>query len=292
MNTIIQQMLRHYEINTITEKKNAMKEIMQEMVLCGLSRAGFFKKAAFYGGTALRIFYGLNRFSEDLDFSLVTSDPDFRLEEYFPILSKEIQSFGLQVELQTKTKSTDSQIQSAFFKGDTIQHLLLFYPTHEIEGIPKNELIKIKFEIDINPPLYAAFEHRYRLLPAPYEIRLYDAPSLFAGKIHAVLCRGWKNRVKGRDLYDFIFYISQNTPVHLKHLKERLVQTHHLEQNSPFTLEDLKQMLNQRFDVIDYELAKQDVLPFIKDIQSLQFWNRDFFRQITSMIQAAEDSQQ
>ncbi len=78
-------MLKTYDINNIYDRKNAMKEIMQEIVLCGLSRAGFFKKAAFYGGTALRIFYGLDRFSEDLDFSLETADPAFDLSAYFPV---------------------------------------------------------------------------------------------------------------------------------------------------------------------------------------------------------------
>lgn len=284
MNTVIQQMLENYEIKNIEDKKNAIKEIMQELVLCGLSRAGFFKKAVFYGGTALRIFYGLDRFSEDLDFSLMISDSDFKLEEYFPILSKEVESYGLKVDIQVKEKNNDSNIKSAFLKGDTKEHMLLFYPNEKVIGIPHGELIKIKFEIDIDPPKYATFEYKYRLLPAPYEVNLYDASSLFAGKLHAVICRGWKSRVKGRDLYDLIFYISRNIPVNLIHLRERLIQTNTINENDELTLDDVKEMLYQRFDEIDFEDAKKDVIPFIKDIQSLSLWNKDFFKAISSQI--------
>lgn len=284
MNNIIQEMLKDYEIKSVEDKKNAIKEVMQELVLCGLSRAGFFNKAAFYGGTALRIFYGLDRFSEDLDFSLMISDPEFNLEDYFPILSKEVESYGLNVDIQTKKKSVDSQIKSAFLKADTKEHMLLFYPNEHITGISHGELIKIKFEVDIDPPKHASYEVKYRLLPAPYEVNLYDAPSLFAGKIHAVICRGWKNRIKGRDLYDLIFYVSRNVPVNLIHLKERLIQTNTISESDDFNLDTVKEMLYKKFDEIDFEDAKKDVIPFIKDIRTLNLWNKYFFNSISSQI--------
>ena len=195
MNTVIEEMLKSYQVDNIYDRKNAMKEIMQEIVLCGLSRAGFFKEAAFYGGTALRIFYGLDRFSEDLDFSLEQINLDFDLCSYFPVLEKEVKAFGLNVEIQEKEKTKDSNIRSAFLKGNTKEHLLLFYADERVVGtVAKNEVVKIKFEVDTNPPAFATYEHKYRLLPVPYEIRLYDMLSLFAGKIHAVLCRGWQSR--------------------------------------------------------------------------------------------------
>ena len=198
MQQVLEQMLRAYEPQTSTDKKNAIKEIIQEIVLCGLSRAGFFKHAAFYGGTALRIFYGLDRFSEDLDFSLMAPE-GFDLGEYLPTLEKEIRSYGLNFKAEERVKTAESAIQSAFLKGNTKEHILLFYADDRLaQSITPSELIKIKFEIDTNPPPFAGFEHKYRLLPSPYEICLYDAPSLFAGKIHAVLCRAWKNRIKGR----------------------------------------------------------------------------------------------
>lgn len=287
MDTIIEQMLKAYKTETLYDKKNAMKEAMQEIVLCGLSRGGFFKEAAFYGGTALRIFHGLDRFSEDLDFSLISSNENFDLKEYFPVLEKEVKAYGLNVTISEKKKTKDSQILSAFLKGNTKEHMLVFY-SDDVKGVnvAANELVKIKFEVDINPPAEATYEHKYRLLPVPYEVRLYDIPSLFAGKIHAVLCRNGQQRVKGRDLYDYIFYLTRKAEVNQKHLRERLLQTGHIKENDACSLDDIKQMLYKRFDAIDYKQAKEDAEAFIRDIYVLDIWSADFFKQITEGLKA------
>ncbi len=283
MNSILEQMLNKYDAVTLYDKKNAVKEIIQEVILCGLARAGFFKQAAFYGGTALRIFYGLDRFSEDLDFSLMTEDLNFDLTSYFPVLEKEVRAFGLNMTVSEKEKKKDSNIRSAFLKGNTKEHLLLFYADEKIlGGVAPSELIKIKFEIDVNPPRFATFEHKFRLQPAPYEVNLYDMSSLFAGKVHAVICRSWQNRVKGRDLYDFVFYLSQGAKLNLPHLRERLLQSNYIREDAPCGLEDIKRILGQRFDSIDYEEAKEDVLPFIRDASAIELWSADFFKQITT----------
>ena len=282
MNTVIEEMLKSYQVDNIYDRKNAMKEIMQEIVLCGLSRAGFFKEAAFYGGTALRIFYGLDRFSEDLDFSLEQINLDFDLCSYFPVLEKEVKAFGLNVEIQEKEKTKDSNIRSAFLKGNTKEHLLLFYADERVVGsVAKNEVVKIKFEVDTNPPAFATYEHKYRLLPVPYEIRLYDMPSLFAGKIHAVICRGWQSRIKGRDLYDYIFYLSKAVTVNQRHLRARLIDRGYISEYQECTLEEIKMMLKNRFDSIDFLQARKDVEPFIRDTSVLDIWSSDFFKQIT-----------
>ena len=286
MKNVIEQMLEKYDAENISSEKNAIKEIMQEIVLCGLSRAGFFKKAAFYGGTALRIFYGLDRFSEDLDFSLKTTDLEFDIKKYFPVLEKEIKSFGLNVDISEKIKSKESDIRSAFIKGNTKEHLLLFYPDKTIENVANNEVIRIKFEVDVNPPQFATYEYKYRLFPTPYEVQLYDMPSLFAGKLHAVICRAWKNRVKGRDLYDYIFYLSKGTKFNLKHLNSRLVDSGFTTCDKEYNLDEIKEILYSRFKEIDFEQAKQDVKPFIKDISVLNIWSLNFFNQITNDLQA------
>lgn len=284
MQQVLEQMLRSYEPQTSIDKKNAIKEILQEIVLCGLSRAGFFKHAAFYGGTALRIFYGLDRFSEDLELSLMAPG-SFDLGEYLPSVEKEIRSYGLNFKAEERQKTVDSAVQSAFLKGNTKEHILLFYADDRLaRSITPSELIKIKFEIDTNPPPFAGFDHKYRLLPSPYEICLYDLPSLFAGKTHAVLCRAWRNRIKGRDLYDYVFYRSMNTPINLKHLEVRLRQSGFAETEEPLSTDRLKDLLRSRFSTIDYEQAKQDVLPFIKDPNKLAVWSRDFFDQITENL--------
>lgn len=281
MNKLIETMLSKYENKTSTDKKNSLKEVLQEVILCGLSRAGFFKSAAFYGGTALRIFYGLDRFSEDLDFSLKTPNPNFNLADFFPVLEKEINSLGLNFKVEEKVKSVQSNIKSAFLKGNTKEHLLLVYSDTTIAGsVSSNDLIKIKFEVDTTPPDFATFERKYKLLPFPYEVELYDLPSLFAGKIHAVICRSWKNRVKGRDLYDFVFFLTHNAPVNLKHLKARLVQSGYINDNVDVSINDVKRMLKERFEQIDFQQAKSDVEPFIKDAHALDMWTKEFFESI------------
>lgn len=284
MNHVITEMLNKYQAESLTEKKNAIKEIMQEIVLCGLSRAGFFKNAAFYGGTALRIFYGLDRFSEDLDFSLKAPDETFKLSEFFPTLEKEIASYGLNVEIAEKEKTKESAVRSAFMKGNTKEYMMLFYPSDGVNAIAANETIKIKFEVDTDPPIGASYEHKYRLLPAPYEVTLYDMPSLFAGKAHAVICRGWKNRIKGRDLYDYVFYLAKGAELNTEHLKARLVQSDRWEEDKKLTIADAKKLLCERFESIDYAQAKEDVIPFIKDKASLDLWSADFFKQITENL--------
>lgn len=285
MNAVIEQMLKPYEAQTLYDKENAIKEVVQEIVLCGLSRAGFFQPAAFYGGTALRIFYGLDRFSEDLDFSLKAPDANFNLAAYLPTLEKEVRSYGLNFKIEAKEKSVDSVVKSAFLKGNTKEHILMFYADERLApSIAASKLIKVKFEVDTNPPAFATFERKYRLLPIPYEINLYDMPSLFAGKIHAVICRSWKTRVKGRDLYDYVFYLSRGTSANLQHLGARLAQSDYIKAEKTISLDDVKNMLYTRFEQIDYEQAKQDVLPFIRNPETISLWNADFFKVITESL--------
>lgn len=286
MNSILEQMLNNHNAQSLTEKKNGIKEVVQEIVLCGLSRAGFFHEYAFYGGTALRIFYGLDRFSEDLDFSLLEPNENFQLATYIPTLEKEVNAYGLNLKIENKAKTATSDIQSAFIKGNTKEQLFLFYADDSAaRSITGNELIKVKFEVDTAPPPYATYEQKYRLMPMPYEVKLYDKSSLFAGKIHAVICRAWKNRVKGRDLYDYVFYLSRNIPVNLKHLNARLVDSGFEGARYDLSLEEIKDILARRFSAIDYDQAKTDVLPFIKNTSALELWSKEFFVGITDSLE-------
>ncbi|NCB42610.1 MAG: nucleotidyl transferase AbiEii/AbiGii toxin family protein [Clostridia bacterium] len=289
MNTLLEQMIQTYNVQTVYDQKNVMKEVMQEVVLCELSRAGFFSKAAFYGGTALRIFYGLDRFSEDLDFSLMHADDNFEIQTYFPALERAVKAYGMNVTIENKNKVSDSNIQSAFLKAGTKEHLLMFYPMNrEFSGVANNEMTKIKFEVDVNPPEHATFERKYRLQPVPYEVNLYDASSLFAGKLHAVIGRAWKSRVKGRDLYDYVFYLSKGLPFNRKHLRARLIQSGHIKDDTKFALSDIKRMLNSKFDSIDFKQAKEDIAPFIRDTHVLDIWSADFFKQISDGLTERE----
>lgn len=282
MKNVIEQMLAKYELNSDYDRVNALKEIIQEITLSGLSRGGFFKKAAFYGGTALRVFYGLDRFSEDLDFSLIEKDEKFDLSKWFAAIENEAAAYGLKLSVEQKVKTNDSAIKSAFLKGNTREHILIFYDdSGMLNHFHGNELIKIKFEIDTDPPKGAFFEKKYRLLPAPYEVNIYDEASLFAGKIHAVICRKWKNRIKGRDLYDYVFYLGRETKVNMTHLRARLIESGVIRENEVCEINDIKKLLNDRFENIDYKQAKEDVIPFIKEPSKMDMWSTEFFKQIT-----------
>ncbi len=288
MNSVLKSMLDKYDIKSTTDEINAMKEIIQEIVLCGLSRGGFFKEAAFYGGTALRIFYGLDRFSEDLDFALLEPNKNFDLSKYFRFIEDEVAVYGLNLEIKTKEKTKDSNILSAFLKGDTKEHIFIFFPNENMENSSSFKNIKIKFEIDINPPSGAKYEFKYKLLPSPHQVRLYDKSSLFAGKIHAILCRNWSHRTKGRDLYDYVFYLSKGIKVNLELVKSKLIESKVLAPNSDFTIDILKDLLNKKFEEINYTDAKEDVITFIKDSDSLNLWSSEFFIEITKSLEAEE----
>ena len=285
MNNIIEQMLSKYEIKNTTDEINALKEIIQEIVLAGLSRGNFFNEVAFYGGTALRIFYNLDRFSEDLDFALIKPDKNFDLSKYFSYIEKELKAYGINLQINTKVKSIDSNVTSAFLKGDTLEHILKFFPNeegHKYNQILKN--LKIKFEVDINPTMGATYENQYKLLPSPHLIKLYDKPSLLAGKIHAILCRGWKTRVKGRDLYDYLFFMATDTRVNLELLKNKLLASNAIKSGDDFDINKLKELLINKFKVIDYNEAKEDISPFIKNINDLNLWSSELFISVTDKL--------
>lgn len=279
MHSAIEDMLKKYPNKTVDDHKNALKEILQEIALLGLFRANFFDVAAFYGGTALRIFYGLDRFSEDIDFSLIKKTENFDITPYCGFIREEMAAFGFEAEVTKKVKAVDSNIESAFIKTDTLINLLKIEAiAPPVPGVGKNELLKIKLEIDINPPAGADYEVKYLLMPIPFHVRLYSAPSLFAGKIHAILCRDWKSgRVKGRDLYDFVWYLSRSIPVNIYHLEERLKQTGHLKKDDRLTPPKAMGLLEDKFSSLNFEQAKMDVIPFIKEARALNIWTHDFF---------------
>ncbi len=279
MNSVFEIMLNKYQPKDNSERENAIKEIVQEIVLSGLSRGGFFDKAVFYGGTCLRIFHGLNRFSEDLDFALLSKDEKFKIEDYFPAIKKELISYGLDMDVVKKEKSKgDNDVQSAFVKGNTQILLMSFFPNNnEVGNVIKGQTIKIKFEIDTDNPKGGVVETKYRLLPAPYEVKVFDEPTLFAGKIHAILCREYKNRIKGRDYYDYLFYCAKGTKINLEYLENKLKNSNKISIDTKLDLPSLKKMLQERFINVDYNLARKDVSSFITDQESLSLWSKGLF---------------
>ncbi len=282
-------MLEKYDLSTADKTYEALREILQEIVLLGLARAGFFDYALFYGGTALRILYGLDRFSEDLDFSLLAPDENFDLSVYEDTVIEALRSFGFEVTIQLK--NSDSTIKSAFLKGNTSQHLLnIEAPADIIKTFGQGRLVKIKFEVDTQPPLDFESEKKTLLVPSPFTVHTMTLPSLFAGKMHAILCRNWTSRPKGRDWYDLVWYISHGYELDIKHLNARLQQNCVWQENQGMTIPAgldenyILELLRVRIDDLDIAAAKRDVEVFISDKRVLDIWSRDFYMDIIQQI--------
>ncbi len=285
MNEAIIQMLNKYNPHTHDDYKNALKEIIQEIALLALWRAKFFEKGAFYGGTALRLLYRLDRFSEDLDFSLLKPTKDFDIGVYEKAIHTELSSFGFQVIFSKKLKIKESFIQSAFLKANTYYHYLqIDISEKEKKRCHIKEQIKIKIEIDTNPPKGFETEMHYLLQPTSYAIKAYAKPDLFAGKIHALLYRPWKTRVKGRDWYDFIWFLKNDISINLNHLIYRVHQTHPSIEIKDITTEFVRKELIKKIKNLDIPAAKKDIYPFIKNQESLDIWSKDFFLSLVNKL--------
>ena len=283
MHSAVNDMLEKYNCKTADDFREALREIIQEIALLGLYRSNFFDRACFYGGTALRIFYGLDRFSEDLDFSLNKPDPDFNLDPYLKYVQSELSAFGFVVEVQKIVKTLPTAIESAFIKAGTEVHFLKVGLREGLfPRLAKTENLKVKLEVDTNPPGKAEHNVKYHLNPLPFSVHLMAEPYLFAGKVHALLCREWGGgRIKGRDLYDYVWFISRKTPLQLSYLSGRMKQTGHLEKESEIEHAEVIELLLNKFREIDYSKAKNDIFPFIKEPERVQIWSEDFFASIT-----------
>ena len=285
MHEAIARMLSKYECRGLNDYINGLREILQEVALLGLWRSKFFEKAAFYGGTALRVIYGLDRFSEDMDFSLLEPLDSFDITGYTSFLEKETKGFGFDVRVERIDKAIQSPGQSAFLKANTRNQLIVIETGEEIlQAIPKGQVLKIKLEVDTDPPPDFATQTRYLLQPIPFAVRAFVLPDLFAGKMHAVLCRRWKNRVKGRDWYDLVWYAANHPELHLYHLEQRMRQTGDWKDDAPLTSESFKDLLTKGINNLDVDQARNEVEPFVKNPENLSIWSREFFLDVASRI--------
>ncbi len=274
-NEIYNQMLSAYDLTTTQQQRNAVFEVNQQVILAGLYHGGFFDVAAFYGGTCLRIFHGLQRFSEDMDFSLLAPSADFDFAQYFQPIIDEFAMVGREVEIKKKDKKNFGKVESAFLKDNTDVYDVTFQT---------EKSIKIKIEVDTQPPLQFSTEQKLLLLPESFMVRCFTPSSLFAGKMHALVYRQWKNRVKGRDWYDFEWYIRHGIPLDFSHLQERVLQ---------FNGEDISKdafltKLKERLATADINQVKADVMPFVRNPKELDIWSDDYFLQLAGMLRFEE----
>ena len=266
--TIYEQMLARH----IGDERKAHQEVMQQIALAGLYRAGFFEHAAFYGGTCLRIFHGLQRFSEDMDFSLLQPNDTFHFESFFPTIIQEFELAGRKVEITKKDKCNFGKVESAFLKDTTDVYDLSFQT---------EKSLKIKIEVDVNPPLHFQTEQKLLMQPYSFMTRCFTLPDLFAGKMHALVFRNWKNRVKGRDWYDFEWYVRNGIQLNWSHLHERILQFN----GEDMTQEQFMSLLLERLQTTNIDQVKADVEHFVLNRQELDIWSNDYFVQVAHLMQ-------
>lgn len=270
---IIKDKLRQYDAVNAAEEENALKEILQELALYALWRSDFFDVALFQGGTSLRILHGLPRFSEDLDFLLRVPDPEFDWSPYLKSLTNVLSQFGLKLEAQSRPRM-DKAVRQAVIKEDSIASQLDL----SFAGAGRPKTIRIKLEIDVNPPTGSGEATTFLDFPTDHEVRHQDLPSNFALKIHALLCRGF---LKGRDWFDFSWYVSRAVPPNLALLRNALVQAGPWAGHETIVVDMawLQGSLEDTIRRIAWKEAAEDVRRFLRpaELKSVELWSERFF---------------
>ena len=280
---MIREWVEEYGPKNEQEEKEALREIMQEIALAGLYRAGFFEKAAFYGGTALRIFHGLDLFSEDLDFSLLETDRDFNLGKYQDAIVDEFESLGMEVAVKEKNKSAKSNIGSAFLKSETLWRELQLEGIIPQQGLDRIANIKITIKVDTRPPLGFETEEKLLLRPFSLYVKCFVLSDLFAGKMHALLFRKWGRNVKGRDWYDMEWYIKKKVPLNLHHFALRAKDSGDWNRND-ITEREFRDVLSKKIDSVNMKYVKDDIKRFIKDQGRLEIWSPKYFHDLVTHL--------
>jgi predicted nucleotidyltransferase component of viral defense system len=280
---MIKEWLDEYKPKNTLEAEQALREIIQEIALAGLQRSGFFEKAAFYGGTALRIFYNLPRFSEDLYFSLLTPDPDFSLQPYLDGMTKEFEALGIEITVAEKNKTSKTKVDSAFLKAGTTWKELILKDIIPQERIGIRPDIKIKMEVDTEPPLGFATEEKLLLKPFSFYVKCFSLPDLFAGKMHALLFRKWKNRAKGRDWFDLEWYIEKGIPINLAHLQIRAEESGDWKEGI-LGRDELLKLMETKINSVSFNNIREDIVKFIPDAKVLEIWSAAYFSDLIKNI--------
>ncbi|MBP3256995.1 MAG: nucleotidyl transferase AbiEii/AbiGii toxin family protein [Bacteroidales bacterium] len=275
--TIYESMLASYKKDGDTATPNAEQEVCQKITLAGLWRGGFFEHAAFYGGTCLRLFHDLPRWSEDMDFSLTEKRSDIHLENYFDAIREEFKLAGFDVTITKKDKKAFGRVESAFLKENTEAYDIKFQT---------KRMVKVKIELDTNPPLMFTTEQKLLLQPYSFMVRCFALPDLFAGKMHALVYRSWQRRVKGRDWFDFEWYVRNQIPLDFKHLQERIKEF----SGDDVSMDTFLALLREKLSSTNIGNVKQDVLPYIDSTQQegLSIWSNAYFLQLVDMMKILE----
>lgn len=270
---LIRERLDQANTETAVGRENALKQILQEIALYALWRANFFDVALFQGDTSLRILHGLPRFSEDLDFILREPDSAFYWSPYLKVLADVFDEYGLDLEVKPRDRM-DTAIREAVLKDNSIARQL------DLKFVDRglSPAIKIKLEIDTNPPSGSGEATSFLDFPVDYLVRHQDLESNFALKIHALLCRGFR---KGRDWFDFSWYVSKGVTPNLPLLQSALIQAGPWVGKGSLAVDMqwLREVLRSAIMTIDWGRAFEDVRRFLRpeEAKMAELWSEDFF---------------
>ena len=245
---------------------NVLREYLQSLVLRSFHEAEAVRCIAFVGGTALRFLHGLPRFSEDLDFSLVSPN-GYAGRAWMAKVKRDLALAGFTPEVTWNDRKT---VHAAWVRLGGLLHDAGLSPMAD-------EKLAIKVEVDTRPPVGGHCERRLVTRHLSFLLQYHDPPSLMAGKVHALLTRRY---AKGRDWYDFVWYTSRKTPVNLELLAAALAQTGPWKGSAEaIDREWCLRALKAKIESIDWQRARDDVRAFLRpsDTKSLEVWGRDFF---------------
>lgn len=283
MKLALEKMIKKYNPSDLEEGKDAMREIVQRVILLSLSNRDFFKIVSFCGDTSLRLLHGLPRVSKNLTFSLMRRDKEFDFAPYEEEILLTLKSFGLHAE--SKQLRGEAENRSTFLKTHTLKYLLdIEVPEYLSELVDVSKIIKIIIEIDIDSPTLFQTEKRVLTLPKAFMLTSFDLPTLFASKMHAILCRSWKEQPNGRDWYDMNWYIKNEAKLNFAHLNKRVLQ-------APLGIEkkiaklggkelsrnEFIDLLRERISKLDIAKIKDDAHLSVRDKKETAVWSKDFF---------------
>jgi hypothetical protein len=281
---VVEEMLTRYDISAPESALKALREVLQEIILFGLHEGGFFESVAFYGGTALRVLHGLNRFSEDLDFSLRPSVESIELDAFGDAVENCLRRFEVEATFRRSSTQSPGGIAAAQIRTEPLRGILSLSPQSGLEdlakGFPQNQTLRIKLEVDTGGARNFHEEIAYPLFPIPFPLRTMTLPCLFAGKMHALLCRQWGKRIKGRDWYDCLWFLRKKIAVNLSYLEAKLRQSGHWTSSHALQEDDVLRLYRERVSRLDVESAKKDLYPFLLDSSDLDHWDRALFESL------------
>lgn len=285
MSSLLRQLLDRYSAARVEDFDRALREIMQQVILLGLWRGRFFEHAAFYGGTALRLVHGLDRFSEDLDFSVLEPGGSLDLAGYGASAIRELAAHGIEAEPGSAEEPRESSIQRVSLSANARTTMAAAgAPQSVISSLPRERLLKVRLEVDLRPAPGFSTAPGYLLTPLPFQVRCYSLPDLHAGKMHAVLCRRWRNRVKGRDWFDMVWFAANHPRLRLAYLDQKMKQSGDLGPAETLNGNLLRSKIEEAVEKLDVNAARREVEPFVRDHESLRVWSRDFFRAVAARI--------